>query len=286
MTGYGQASGYYNEKKITVEIKSLNGKTTDVRMRLPSNYADKEVTIRKIVTAQSLRGKMELNISASSEAGDEEYGLNIPLVNKYLKELSPLLEDNADKSQLIASILRIPNVIKAQEGSLSDEEWALVAGLCEKAAIAMNDFRAEEGKAMFEDFTNNVKTIEELLINIGPYESNRIDRIKAKLETNLLEKKMKDAIDQNRYEQEIIFYLEKLDINEEKVRLTQHCKFFMEQLKSSDIQKGKKLGFIAQEMGREINTLGAKAQDSSIQQLVVKMKDELEKIKEQVANIV
>lgn len=286
MTGYGQASGYYNEKKITVEIKSLNGKTTDVRMRLPSNYADKEVSIRKIVTSTSLRGKMELNISSSSEAGDEEYGLNMPLVQKYLTELSPLLDEKADKSQLIASILRIPNVVKAQEGSLSEEEWNLVSELCSNAATAMNAFRAEEGKAMFDDFTSNVKTIEDLLVKIEPHEANRIERIKSRLETSLLEKKQKDAIDQNRYEQEIIFYLEKLDINEEKVRLTQHCKFFMEQLHSSDIQKGKKLGFIAQEMGREINTLGAKAQDPSIQQLVVRMKDELEKIKEQVANIV
>lgn len=287
MTGFGQASDHYGQKKITVEVKSLNGRSSDVRMRIPSYYGDKELFLRKKVLEKAIRGKLEFSITTESESGDDGFGLNIPLMNKYIVELKKIKDaHNIENTDILQSVLRIPNVVQGQVGELEDAEWNKVLELTDKALIALEKYRAEEGKAMYIDFTANVATIESQLKDVELYEDHRIEKIKNKLNTSVLDQLHKDVVDQNRLEQEIVFYIEKLDINEEKVRLAQHCKFFREQLDLNNPEKGKKLGFISQEMGREINTLGAKAQDSSIQQLVVGMKDELEKIKEQVANIV
>lgn len=287
MTGFGQASDHYGQKKITVEVKSLNGRSSDVRMRIPSYYGDRELFLRKKVLEKAIRGKLEFSITTESESGDDGFGLNIPLMNKYIAELKKIKDaHNIDNTDILQSVLRIPNVVQGQVGELDDDEWNKVLELTDKALIALEKYRAEEGKAMYIDFTANVATIESQLKEVELYEDHRIEKIKNKLNTSVLDQLHKDVVDQNRLEQEIVFYIEKLDINEEKVRLAQHCKFFREQLDLNNPEKGKKLGFISQEMGREINTLGAKAQDSSIQQLVVGMKDELEKIKEQVANIV
>lgn len=287
MTGFGQASDHFGQKQITVEVKSLNGRSSDVRMRLPSYYGDKELSLRKIILEKAIRGKLEFNIITESESGDDGFGLNIPLMNKYIEALKKVKNDhNIENADILQSVLRIPNVVQGQVGELDENEWDKVLALTNKALDALKIYRVEEGKAMYKDFVDNVNTIETLLNDVALYEDARIEKIKAKLNTSVLEQLHKDVVDQNRLEQEIVFYIEKLDINEEKVRLAQHCKFFREQLDLSNPEKGKKLGFISQEMGREINTLGAKAQDSSIQQLVVGMKDELEKIKEQVANIV
>lgn len=287
MTGYGQASDHYGQKKITVEIKSLNGKSSDVRMKIPSFYGEKELELRKMVIEKALRGKMEFVITTESESGEDGFGLNVPLISKYITELKKIqTQFDIPNADILQSVLRIPNIIQAQDGDLEEAEWQKVLELTHKAIDALAAYRKEEGDAMYKDFIQNVDTMEALLADVANYEQARIDKIRARLHNGVLDQMTNDAIDKNRLEQEIVFYIEKLDINEEKVRLAQHCKFFREQLEKEHPIKGKKLGFISQEMGREINTLGAKAQDSSIQQLVVGMKDELEKIKEQVLNIV
>lgn len=287
MTGYGQASDHYGQKKITIEIKSLNGKSSDVRMKIPSYYGEKELELRKMVIDKAIRGKMEFTITTESESGEDGFGLNLPLMKKYITELKMLQSElDVPHADILQAVLRIPNIVQAKDGDLEAAEWEKVIELTHRAIDALAIYRSEEGNAMYHDFVHNVDTMESLLGQVANFEQARIEKIKAKLQTSVLDQLSNDAIDKNRLEQEIVFYIEKLDINEEKVRLAQHCKFFREILEQEHPLKGKKLGFISQEMGREINTLGAKAQDSSIQQLVVGMKDELEKIKEQVLNIV
>ncbi len=287
MTGYGLAVGDYQNKKISVEIRSLNGKSTDVRMKVPSNYRDRELVLRRAVIAGALRGKLEMVVTIDSEDGHDEYGLNIPLFKKYHKEISSLSDElNLDQSAILTSILRIQNVIKAQDDSLDDEEWTLVQDLTKKAIDDLNNFRNVEGEAMKTDLLERVANIVTNLKGVSKYERNRLERLKSRLQQNINEHLGSEKLDRNRLEQEMIYYIEKLDINEEKVRLQQHCDYFTEALIIAEPEKGRRLNFISQEIGREINTLGAKAQDSEIQQLVVSMKDELEKIKEQVANVV
>jgi len=287
MTGFGQATGSYKNKKITIELRSLNGKTSDLRIKIPANYKEKEIQLRSTILKNALRGKLEGTISIDSEEGDDEFGLNIPLFKKYYAELKSLQSElDLDNGDFLSSILRIQNVIKPMNSTLDEEEGEMIISLAAEAVKALNKFRVEEARAMNIDLNNQINSIEDRLINIVPFEEERIKNIRDRMNKNLEEFMGSQKVDQNRFEQEVLFYLEKLDINEEKVRLSQHCKFFNEVLSSEEPMKGKKLGFIAQEMGREINTLGAKAQQSNIQQLVVGMKDELEKIKEQVANIV
>ena len=283
MTGFGRASGNFGTKNFSVDIRSLNGKTTDIRCRFPSGYKEKEIEIRKIVMDGARRGKLEFALNLDAEGGNEHYVLNKPLFKNYYSELKSIQEELGMKeTDLMQAIIKIPNVIDIQQSEISDEEWEITKQTIQGALEALDRFRLEEGTAMSEDLSTRVSSIESNLEKVTPFEENRIVRLRDKLKRNL----ENISVDENRYEQEILFYLEKLDINEEKVRLSQHCQYFKEIVNNSNPEKGKKLGFIAQEMGREINTLGAKAQDSDIQQLVVLMKDDLEKIKEQVANIV
>lgn len=288
MTGYGEGKGSYKNKSITVEIKSLNGKTTDIRFKSPANYREKELELRKFIIGHALRGKFDVSISFDAASAAEEFGLNKALFKKYWSELSTLKKElKFDQDGVVAAILRIPNVVQAEDGAIPDAEWKIIKKTTKAALESLQRFRQEDGKGMMKDLKKNVKSIQKCLKAVKPFEKERITRLKARMEKNLSDYLGKQNVDKNRYEQEVIFYLEKLDINEEKVRLEQHCKFFLEQLVStSTAGKGKKLAFIGQEMGREINTLGAKAQHSDIQKLVVTMKDELERIKEQVANIV
>lgn len=286
MTGYGRASKSYKDKNITIEIKSLNGKSSDLRMKVPSNFKEYEIELRRIIMNGAIRGKVDASVSIESLAGDEEYGLNTVLFKKYFEELSTLDIPNKENTDYIQAILRIPNVIKSIDTQLEEGEWILIQELAKEAVVNLTTYRATEGKVTHEDLTERVHSIQENLAGIEKHETGRIDRLKARLKAKLEEFISNEKVDPNRYEQELIYYMEKLDINEEKVRLSQHCKYFLEELNNNDSIKGKKLGFISQEMGREINTLGSKAQDSDIQQYVVAMKDELEKIKEQLLNIV
>jgi len=287
MTGYGQARKEFKDKTITVEIKSLNGKTSDIRCRIPGSYKEKEIKLRKFLMERAHRGKFDFTLTIESEKGDDEYGLNKALFKKYFQELKELQEElGFEQGDIIQSILRIPNVVGALNDDIDEEEWAAVMDATSSAIEALNSFRATEGTAAEKDLREASTRIASLLKDVEPFEEGRITLLKDRFRKNLEDFASDDQVDRNRFEQEIIYYIEKLDINEEKVRLAQHCKFFDEVLNNDTIQIGKKLGFIAQEMGREINTLGAKANDKNIQKIVVSMKDALEKIKEQVANIV
>ncbi|MFK7806923.1 MAG: YicC/YloC family endoribonuclease [Saprospiraceae bacterium] len=287
MTGYGRAINTFQDKTITVEVRSLNSKFTDLRVKSPQNYRDKEHTIRKIVTAQTQRGKIDITIDVKSSAGDGEFALNKSLFRKYHQELTGLTQSlGIQKGDIIQSILRLPNVVAPDEATVDDEEWTAVEKTIQDAINTFTAFRKEEGMAMERDCTNRINHIIALLDTLAPHEKERIEKLKAKINRHMEEYVGKDNIDANRFEQEILYYLEKMDVTEEKVRLAQHCKYFLEELDSEKTLKGKKLSFISQEMGREINTLGSKANSSAIQHIVVVMKDELEKIKEQVLNTI
>ena len=287
MTGYGKGVSTQGDMKLKVEIKSLNGKLTDIRMKVPPRYRDKEIEIRKYVTEGAKRGKLEVSFSLVGTTGDEEFDLNQPLFNKYLGELKSIRDaQGIEQSDLISAVLRFPNVIQSQDSEVDDDEWRIVLGCVDEALQGLRAFRMQEGSAMESAIVSHINTIQAKLKEVEPFEKARIDGIKSRLTRGLQNHMNGEQVDENRFEQEILFYLEKLDITEEKVRLAQHCEYFLEVINNQDEEKGKKLGFIAQEIGREINTMGAKAQSSDIQRCVVGMKDELEKIKEMLANTI
>lgn len=287
MTGYGRAAHSYKHKTISVEVRSLNSKFTDLRLKIPQNYKEKETELRRIVTERAERGKIDLVLEVKSLQGNDDYGLNKALVRKYFEELSLLAEElNAPKTDILPAILKIPNVIASEESSIDEEEWEAVLEAMNEALNNFDQFRMTEGAVLENDLRQRLQTILSLLAQVDPFEGERISKLRQRLHQNLEEYLGKDNIDENRFEQEILFYLEKMDINEEKVRLEQHCLYFLEELARKNTSKGRKLSFISQEIGREINTMGAKAYSSEIQRLVVSMKDELEKIKEQIANSV
>ena len=286
MTGFGLATGQYADKTYTIEIKTLNAKSSDARLRVPSGFREQEIKIRQHIMEKVVRGKTEVTISANSDENDVENSLNTSLFKKYyrdLKEISTELQiDNAD---YIQSILRIPNVIKSAELHISEDEWSFIVNLCNQAIEELDTFRKAEGRVMFEDIVTRVTQIKSLIDDISPHELERIEKLKERMRKNLSEFAKDQQVDRNRFEQEIIFYIEKLDIHEEKVRLLQHCDYFLEEINSTIFSKGKKLNFVAQEIGREINTIGSKAQYSEIQKIVVEMKNELDQIREQLANV-
>lgn len=287
MTGYGRATKSFRNKNMMVEVRSLNSKYSDLRIKIPQHYREYETELRRIVTDSSQRGKVDLNIELKSLQGDEEFGLNKPLFRRYFEELSQMGQElGMGQGDLYQAILRIPNVVSSGLESIDDEEWQALLDTLKEALENFRKFRATEGEAMAKDLQLRINTILDLLRQVAPFESERVDKLRQRLHQNLSDYLGKDNVDENRFEQEILFYLEKMDINEEKVRLEQHCRFFLEEMEKKAKSKGRKLSFIGQEIGREINTLGAKAYSSDIQRLVVGMKDELEKIKEQVANIV
>lgn len=287
MTGYGRATNTFDSKIIMAEVRSLNSKFTDMRVKIPTNLREKEHYFRKLITERIERGKVDLTIEIKSMQGDDAFGLNVPLFKRYYQELSALADSmGMQKDGLMAAILRIPSVIMTEEGDINEEEWGVIEKTMNEALSNFDNFRRAEGAVIEEDMRLRVSNISNALQLVDPFEQERIGMLRNRMRQNLEEFMNKENIDENRFEQEVIFYLEKIDITEEKVRLEQHCNYFLEQLSSKTISKGRTLSFISQEMGREINTLGAKAYSAEIQKLVVKMKDDLEKIKEQVANAV
>ena len=257
----------------------------DLRVRVPQNYRSKEVEIRKIITNLLTRGKVELNIDVKAENGTEAQSINHRLFKSYFNSISALQKEvGFDSGDILQTILRIPNVISQEESEINEAEWEVITSTLQQAIVEFNKFRAQEGEAMENDLVAQITEIESFLSEVDPHEKARVEKIKERLDKQLEEQFNNDKVDRNRFEQEIIYYLEKIDITEEKVRLAQHCKYFLEILGNDKADKGKKLAFISQEMGREINTLGAKAYSTELQKLVVGMKDNLEKIKEQLAN--
>lgn len=286
MTGFGRSVKQWNEKTITVEIKSLNSKSTDLKVRLPQRYREKEMDIRTLVMTQAERGKIETSIDVTTPEGGIDYSINKTLFKQYyrdIKELSDELE--MPQGDFITGILRIQGVVDVPKNGMPDGEWQVLKSAVQEAMDQLVEFRTTEGKAMEIDLRERISNINQFLREVAPYEEERINKVKQRLQQHLDDYVGKENVDPGRFEQELIYYLEKFDLNEEKVRLTQHCEYFLQQLESNKNQKGRKLTFIGQEMGREINTIGSKANSSNIQHLVVKMKDELEKVKEQAANI-
>ncbi len=293
MTGYGRAENQWKEKKIVIELRSLNSKTMDLSVRIAPAIRYKELEIRNIVSQKLERGKVDLSISYQDiNTGIQTHytPINKEAFGYYYRELQALQgELGIAPKDLAEAILRLPDVMRSteEESNASEEEWAVVEKTLGEAIEAFRQFRIQEGESLEKMFREKLDQIEGLLAEVEPYEKSRVEKIKQHLMQNLekLSEEQKRQIDGNRLEQEMIYYLEKLDINEEKVRLTNHLKYFRDTLDGDGSGVGKKLGFIAQEMGREINTLGSKSNQSEMQIIVVKMKDVLEQIKEQVLNV-
>lgn len=287
MTGYGKATATFNEKKINVEIKSLNSKALDLSTRLSPIYREKDIEIRKMISEVVERGKVEFSLWVSNAEGVNATPINGALVNDYYQQLKAISDKYGipEPDDWFCTLMRMPDVTtKAdEEETLSDEEWAVAKQAIEESLAKLVEFRKQEGAALQKKFEQNILHITELLASIEPYEKSRVEKIKSRIIEGLKAIPEVDY-DHNRLEQELIYYIEKLDISEEKQRLSNHLKYFIETLNNGSSQ-GKKLGFIAQEMGREINTTGSKSNNAEMQNIVVKMKDELEQIKEQVLNV-
>lgn len=286
MTGYGKEVIVMPEKKVTIELRSLNSKQFDFNARIPSFYREKEQEIRKMITNSLLRGKIDFFIHVELTGATHNHVLNKELALDYYKQLKELetMVENPGQTDYMALLMRMPDVLQTAGQELEEEEWIELRNGVGNALNAMNDFRIQEGKSLEEDIRLRIANILNLLTQVEPYEGQRITNIRQKLEKEIKSWIEAGRADQNRFEQELIYYLEKFDVTEEKVRLKRHCDYFLETLEMPSAQ-GKKLGFIGQEIGREINTLGSKANEANIQKIVVQMKDELEKIKEQLANI-
>ncbi len=284
MTGFGRAEGVVKERKVVAEIRSLNSKGLDLLVKLPGPYKEKEVEIRQLIGEKAVRGKIEVYISLDGHHAAKKATIDKELVRSYHKELSTLVKevDPASTMDVLAHVLRMPDVMVVENESADEQEWNAVMGLVDRAFVNYDSFRASEGERLAKDLRLRVDRIGALLGQIEELDLGRTDRTRDRLKAKLAE--LEVNVDADRFEQELVYYLEKLDINEEKVRLRSHCTYFIETMYGEG-QQGRKLSFIGQEMGREINTLGSKANDASIQRLVVMMKDELEKVKEQVLNV-
>jgi uncharacterized protein (TIGR00255 family) len=286
MTGFGKSTVYVREKLYTIEIKTLNSKTTDARLKFPGFLSDREFTMRKMIQDHLVRGRIDLSIYQEGESSSAEFAFNAKLFRLYFDEIHKTTQDmGLEDVDIFSAVMRIPAVVSTGADSVTEEEWAIVQDGILVAMKELTTFRRNEGNVLAEDLKLRVGSIKNALPKIATFETARLDRLKERLKRNMEEYLNSEKIDANRFEQEIMYYLERIDITEEKIRLDQHCEYFIDQMIKDDPQVGKVLSFISQEMGREINTLGSKAQDSDIQQLVIVMKDELEKIKEQLANI-
>ena len=290
MTGYGKAEVVLESGKITVEIRSLNGKTADISLKTSLLPKDKELAVRQKIAQELVRGNIDMFMTFEPNAADSAKQINMALAMEYYNQISELGGKigavnlwNQNPNDLLALILRLPEVMDAKKQDIiTDENWPAVEACIDEAIANINAFRSKEGEVLYRDVTGNVAKIMEYSSQTEAFEKERVDAVREKILSRFAE--LKAEPDQSRLEQEMIYYIEKLDINEEKVRLRQHCRYFLDTI-DSEPNPGKKLGFIAQEMGREINTTGSKANHTEIQKLVVKMKDELEKIKEQSLNI-
>jgi len=284
MTGYGQVKSVFKDKEITVELRCLNSKMNDFRLKTPNAYRHKELELRKLLNDAVVRGKLDFNLSVISSKGDEDYSLNKNLFKSFYNQIHELGID-LSQTDILNAILQFPNVIEPNSTELQDDEYEFTLTVIKEALEKLNDFRIIEGATIENEFLLRIKIITDHLVEVATYEKERQDQLREKILKSLNSTFSNENIDMNRFEQELMYYMERLDITEEKVRLKQHCDYFLAEMDVDTVSKSKKLNFISQEMGREINTLGAKAQHSSIQKLVVVMKDELEKIKEQLANI-
>lgn len=286
MTGFGKTEFELGNKKYTLEIKSLNSKQLDINTRIPALYRQKDIEIRKLMSEMLIRGKVDFALYLDNLGVESMTKINSAIIKDYYNQLADVhqelgLEIN---STIMQSIMRMPDTVKMTYEELDETEWLVVRENLIKTLDELNRFRDQEGMALKTDIDTNIANILDLLNQVEPFENQRMVNVKTKIMDSLNELQLNGNIDKNRFEQELIYYMEKLDINEEKVRLTNHCSYFSETMAESE-PSGRKLGFIAQEIGREINTLGSKANESNLQRIVVQMKDNLEKIKEQVLNV-
>ena len=286
MTGFGKAECELKDRKVTIEIKSLNSKNMDIYTKIPGIYREKELEIRNSISKTLQRGKAEFVLYYEVTDNNKATTINSEVVKNYYNQLRNIASDLElqTSEQLLQSIIRLPDALSVERDKIDEDDWKNIINATKEALNQLNDFRIQEGQFLQKDIEQRINIIDKYKEEITPFEKNRTEKIRTKLNESLNSLINEQEIDKNRFEQELIYYLEKLDITEEKVRLTHHCNYFIEILNEPE-SNGKKLGFITQEIGREINTIGSKANDSDIQKFVILMKDELEKIKEQMLNI-
>jgi uncharacterized protein (TIGR00255 family) len=288
MTGFGRAEATVGNKKITIEVKSLNSKGIDLNIKIPSLFRTQEMPIRTMLSQEVSRGKCDFYLSYNMIGAEQNHILNQDLLDKYYHDLKSFSDSkgiaNTDKTDFLSILMKMPDALVSSKEELSQEDWRATEEIIKTAIQAYQEFRLEEGRSLFNDLTERIESIDTLLLQVLQYEGERIETVKDRIQKNLQDISEPKNIDQNRFEQELIYYLEKYDVSEEKVRLKAHLEHFIQTM-NDDGDKGKKLGFIGQEIGREINTLGSKANHAEMQKLVVLMKDELERIKEQVLNV-
>ncbi|ALJ05429.1 hypothetical protein APS56_10000 [Pseudalgibacter alginicilyticus] len=280
MTGYGKSVLQLPTKKITIEIKSLNSKNLDLNTRMPSVYREKELDIRKLIASKLERGKVDFSIFVEITGEETTTQINTPVVKQYIKQLKDIV--NSDETELLKMAVRFPDALNTERTDIDENEWKAVLNETKSALENINIYRLDEGRVLEQDFKTRVQTIATLLDNVIDIDPERVSAVRERLHKGVED--LKEKYDENRFEQELIYYIEKYDITEEKVRLKNHLEYFISALNSND-SNGKKLGFITQEIGREINTIGSKSNYAAMQKLVVQMKDELEKIKEQLLNV-
>lgn len=286
MTGFGRSHKTFDEQSITIEIKSINSKTFDLRTRLPMHYQSKEIELRRILSKELLRGKVDFNLLITNSSSD--FRIDPHAFEAYFNQLSEMAGNlGLEKGDLLYTITRLPGVVTQNDEDVAEEEWAKIVEVMKDALKKIQAFREQEGEALRLDMKMRIELILSLLAEVEPHETDRMEKVRQRLQGNLDMFVQNNKIDENRFEQELLYYIDKLDITEEKTRLQQHCVFFLEVMadETVSLDKGKKLNFIIQEIGREINTMGAKANFADIQRIVVQMKDEADKIKEQLANI-
>lgn len=286
MTGYGRATHRHDGMTYTVELRSLNSKQNDLRLRTSTQLHKYEMDLRRLVLDATQRGKLEMTIEVVNETGADTLKVNTTLLNRVFDQVMTDMQDRkAHADGLYAALLRIPGIVESGSRRLEEAEWAQLQQTARACLQHLDEYRLQEGAVLAQDLADSARGISELLAQVPPFEEGRIKTVRERMAKHLEDFMGRNNVDKNRYEQEVIFYLEKMDINEEKVRLEQNCAYFLDILHNDDRIKGRKLNFISQEIGREINTLGAKAYSPDIQKLVVNMKEHLEKIKEQLANV-
>ena len=285
MTGYGKAEGAVGSRKYTVEVRSLNGKNLDLSVRMPSVLKEKEMELRKQLGARIVRGKSDVAIHFEADAAEARHELNGPVIEKYVEALRTLAEKTDQPTgNLLSTAVRFPDAMQTSREAFDHEAWEGIHALVVEAADQFDAFRDTEGATLHADFSARLDTIDALEASLDPLLDARLKRVRERIRTNLEETVDRAALDEGRFEQEVLYYIEKMDVSEERTRLRAHIVYFRDIMNTGSAQ-GKKLGFVSQEMGREINTLGSKANDAELQRIVVQMKDELEKIKEQVLNV-
>ena len=280
MTGYGKAVVELPLKKVTVEIKTLNSKNLDLNVRVPSFYREKELKIRSKLSRQLVRGKIDFSIFVESTGSETTTLINKEVVNNYIDQLREIAVTSPENTLEIA--MRLPDALKTEREQLDEDQWIEIDKTIDEAIVKVLKFRDDEGQVLKQDFVNRIQAIQQLSEQVVELDEERLQKMREKLEKAILE--LKQTVDENRFEQELVYYLEKLDITEEKVRLNNHLDYFLQEL-NGEVSNGKKLGFISQEIGREVNTTGSKSNFAPMQKIVVQMKDELEKIKEQLLNV-